>query len=183
MLADTDITPEFSRIIDLAAARTAPQRVEISARAPELAALAARFDLLGLTALSLEGQVTWDPAAKLYSLDGRIGAHATQACVVTLEPVDAAVDAGFRRLYTPVPPRQGRDGTSELVVEAEADDPPDVVPDERLDVGEVAAEQLALALDPYPRKPGAELPQAYSESGAVPEESPFAVLASLKRPQ
>jgi hypothetical protein len=45
------------------------------------------------------------------------------------------------------------------------------------------AEQLALALDPYPRAPGAVLPEA-AEAGTPGEakaESPFAVLESLKR--
>jgi len=47
-----------------------------------------------------------------------------------------------------------------------------------IDLGEAAAEQLALALDPYPRKPG---------SSGVPETpeqeagGPFGRLASLRR--
>jgi hypothetical protein len=45
-------------------------------------------------------------------------------------------------------------------------------------LGEAAAEQLALALDPFPRKPGAEMPGSYagSEGGA------FGELAKLLRP-
>jgi hypothetical protein len=41
-----------------------------------------------------------------------------------------------------------------------------------LDLGEAVAEQLALALDPYPRVPGAELPEIESD----PQERPFAAL-------
>ena len=48
---------------------------------------------------------------------------------------------------------------------------------EQLDLGEAAAEQLALALDPYPRAPDAVLPDIPDE----PEVLPFATLASLRR--
>ena len=46
-----------------------------------------------------------------------------------------------------------------------------------IDVGEAVAEQLALALDPYPRAPGA----SFAEGGESeqPEDSPFKVLAGL----
>jgi uncharacterized metal-binding protein YceD (DUF177 family) len=174
--------PEFSRIVDLLPARTAPLRVEATAAPAECQALATRFGQPGITRLTLGGEISWIPATSLYRLDGRIRAQVTQECVVTLEPLEATIDAGFQRLYTPVPPREDRDGADDLDVDTDADDPPDVLTDEQLDIGEVAAEQLALALDPYPRKPGAEMDGAYSSKGTAPEENPFAVLARLKRP-
>ena len=66
--------------------------------------------------------------------------------------------------------------------EAEDDDPeaPDDIPygGGSIDLGEAAAEQLALALDPYPRRPGAVL----AETTAAADRSPFAALARLQRP-
>lgn len=47
----------------------------------------------------------------------------------------------------------------------------------QIDLGEAAAEQLGLALDPYPRMPGAELPEAEADV----ELHPFARLAGLRR--
>ena len=44
-----------------------------------------------------------------------------------------------------------------------------------LDLGEAAAEQLALSLDPYPRAPGAELPEVATEA----EANPFAALRRM----
>jgi hypothetical protein len=51
-----------------------------------------------------------------------------------------------------------------------------------VDLGEVVAEQLALALDPYPRLPDAvvELPDDPVEE-AEPRPNPFAALARLRR--
>jgi hypothetical protein len=93
-----------------------------------------------------------------------------QNCVVSLEDFSAAVDERFTVRCVP-------DGE-------ESHDPDPEAPDEItyvngvLDLGEAAAEQLALALDPYPRAPGAELP----EIEADPEAHDFDVLAALKRP-
>ncbi|MFC7539628.1 DUF177 domain-containing protein [Siccirubricoccus deserti] len=78
---------------------------------------------------------------------GRFTATVTQACIVTLEPVEQqmAESLAFRLL----PPEQ-----------EEADGPEDLdeiaCPDGVADLGEAVAEQLALALDPYPRAPGAD---------------------------
>jgi hypothetical protein len=51
-----------------------------------------------------------------------------------------------------------------------------------LDIGEIVAEELALALNPYPRKAGLDAPQG-PDGDAVgePPTSPFAALAKLKR--
>ena len=100
-----------------------------------------------------------------------------QSCVVTLEPVRQAVEASLdlRILDEGGVP---------------ADDDPDS-PDEiesaggMVDLGEAVAEQLALALDPYPRAAGAELPEFDPpEEPVAPEPpakpNPFAALAKLK---
>jgi hypothetical protein len=56
-------------------------------------------------------------------------------------------------------------------------DPPDELVGDFVDLGSITAEFLALALDPYPRKPGIsfESPQA-----ADVRDSPFARLAELR---
>ena len=93
-----------------------------------------------------------------------------RTCVVSLDEFEAGVDEKFRLRFVPAG--------------AESDDPDPESEDEVpytgdfLDLGEAAVEQLALALDPYPRKPDAELPAAETE----PPEHPFAALASLRRP-
>lgn len=79
---------------------------------------------------------------------GELDARVVQDCVVTLEPVSQSVREAFAVRFVP----EG---------EETDDDDPDS-PDEvtygggRLDLGEAAVEQLALALDPYPRSPSSE---------------------------
>ncbi len=84
---------------------------------------------------------------------------------MTLESFDALILETFRVLFI-------RAGTETEDLDPEADDE---IPyeDDVIDLGEASVEQLALALDPYPRKPGAELPADVS-GGPL---SPFAALA------
>jgi hypothetical protein len=65
---------------------------------------------------------------------------------------------------------------------SDGDEDPDDLPAEAgaVDMGEALAQQLSLALDPYPRAPGAELPAEATDGGA---HGPFAALAKLKRPE
>jgi uncharacterized metal-binding protein YceD (DUF177 family) len=58
----------------------------------------------------------------------------------------------------------------------DAVDPPDLIEDGIIDLGGYVVEHLALELDPFPRKPGAE----FTPPETDPEPSPFAVLARLK---
>ena len=51
----------------------------------------------------------------------------------------------------------------------------------RIDVGALVEEYFVLAIDPYPRAPGAALPADLAET-ATPTDSPFAVLAGLLDP-
>ena len=53
--------------------------------------------------------------------------------------------------------------------------------DGRIDLGVLAAEFLALGLDPYPRKPGADF--AAPAEADISTDSPFAALRQLARPR
>jgi hypothetical protein len=44
-------------------------------------------------------------------------------------------------------------------------DEPEPLEGDRIDLGEIVAEELALAIDPYPRAPGAELAAAAPAAG------------------
>ncbi len=104
--------------------------------------------------------------------DGSLRAQLHQECVVSLDAFPTSLVEEFAVRFVPL----GREGEA-------ADDPDE--PDELtieagvLELGEATVEQLALALDPYPRKPGAELP---ADPEATPD-NPFAALARLRTRQ
>lgn len=143
------VRPEFSRRIELARLGGHETAYPISAEPAEREALARRFDLLSLDRLDAEIRLR-RVGGGMVRLSGRLRADVVQACVVSLEPVASAIEQDFTLLYGPTQP-----GKSVMVdLEADVAEP---FEGDAIDIGEAAAQQLALALDPYPRAPGARL--------------------------
>lgn len=143
--------PEFSRVVEAESLDRDGTAMTIEADAGERARLAKRFGLLALDSLSASLRLTPEKGGRLVRLEGTLSADVTQSCVVTLEALKTRVETALERLYDTsadaAPP-------AEAAFDVEAQDPPEAAPDGRIDVGEAAAEELSLALDPFPRKPG-----------------------------
>jgi uncharacterized metal-binding protein YceD (DUF177 family) len=171
--------PEFSRIVEQAAWAAATVRRSIEANEAERAALARRFDLVTLG--ELRAEVTFDAAAAgQVRLDGRLTAHVVQSCVVTLNPVESDIAESFTLFFAEEAPPATH--SVDLPIDDEAW--PEPITDGQIDIGEVVAQQLAPALDPYPRAPGASLGGTFGDAGAPPpaRANPFAALARGKGP-
>jgi hypothetical protein len=69
---------------------------------------------------------------------------------------------------------------AEVQLDAGAIDPPEPLTGSVLNLGPLIVEHFVLALDPYPRAPGAVLPPEATDSDDQGEASPFAALAALK---
>ncbi|MEA3014014.1 MAG: hypothetical protein QOD42_2559 [Sphingomonadales bacterium] len=167
--------PEFSRTVRIDTIGEAPRAMEIAADEGERAALAARFGLIGLA--RLEAALTLSRRGAEVAVRGRLAAAVTQACVASGAPVAAEVDAPFDILFRPQPDAEAPEEEIEL---SESEMDVVFVAGAGIDVGEAVAETLALALDPYPRAPGAE--EALRAAGVKSEEEagPFAALAGLR---
>ncbi len=177
MSQEPEPVPEFSRPIARARLGGPVIVEEISATPRERAALARRFGLLGLDLLRATAKI--EPAngadgktgAGLLRLGGHLSAEVSQACVVTLEPVASRVEVDFTLLYSlepgPAPAPVGV-AVAAVVVDPEVDDPPEPLGPGGLDLGEAVAQQLAVALNPYPRAPGAVLAEVPGAPGAAP---------------
>lgn len=140
---------------------------QISAGPDECAALARRFDLLALD--GLEAVLELARTASGIRLAGRIRASGAQACVRTGTPVPFAIEDRLAlRLVEAAPEAE------EIELSAEDLDSEPLAGDV-IDLGEYAAQALALALDPYPRSE-APAPLIISEAAARAAASPFAVL-------
>ncbi len=185
MAASSEPQPEFSRLGPVDRLGEAEITEEISAEPGERAALARRFGMLSLDRLSATLRLERAGARNLVRIAGRLAAEVTQACVVTLEPVSARLEKDFTLLYDlDAATAQGEAvGAREVMVEPEAEEPPESVGPHGIDLGEAVAQQLAIALDPYPRGPGAALPEEprAGAGGVRAAAGPFAALESLKR--
>lgn len=171
---------EFSRPIDIGGLEKRAKTVEITADAGELAALARRFNLVAIAALTATVTLETDEEDQLIHLRGTFAARVTQSCVVTLEPVAAPVEGVLEGAFTTDMDAAG--AVSEMApdtdVEPGEDDLPEILEGDEIDIGEVVAEHLGLHLDPYPRRPGVLFSPKDDEDAA--DESPFAVLGDLK---
>ncbi|GLQ56295.1 YceD family protein [Devosia nitrariae] len=111
---------------------------------------------------------------------GRIEATVVQPCVVTAERVTQEIDEPVDRVFLPTSQRaRGSEPGSETFVDLEGEDPPDYFDGPELDLTELLVETLALAIDPYPRAPGASLESLELDPDDA-ETSPFARLKGLK---
>jgi hypothetical protein len=109
-------------------------------------------------------------------IDGRWRAEVEQICGVSLEPFTTPLDGAFTVRAVPSSSPHAPDQASELTIDLDADDPPDVLDDDVVDLGAYVVEHLALEIDPFPRKPDA----VFEPPAASDDLSPFAALRALK---
>ena len=161
---------EFARPVTLDRLPPGETVHDIAAEPGERAALARRFTLLALDRLVARVRLTRLEGG-LVRLAAELSADVVQECVVSLEPVASRVEDGFTLLYG-----EGREDAGEAVVSGEAElvEP---AAGGVIDIGEAVAQQLSLALDPFPRAAGVAAPIS-PEVDTV--RSPFAVLSRWK---
>jgi uncharacterized metal-binding protein YceD (DUF177 family) len=111
---------------------------------------------------------------------GHVRARVGQTCVVSLDPIENDIDEAIDLIFAP--PEQIPE-LSDLVDEAaesdvEIPDPPEPIVNGVIDLGRLATDALFLAIDPYPRKPGAVFEPLVE--AADPEDHPFAALKALR---
>jgi hypothetical protein len=155
--------PEFHRPLPVDRISLSGFTHRIEATGPERAALAERLGIPALATLVCDFRLRREGQGVI-AADATLQAHLTRLCVLSLDEFAADLALEFRIRFVPAALE-----SEEIDVEAE-----DEVPyaGDRIDLGEAAVQELALALDPYPRKPGAELPEDAPQSAA----SPFAAL-------
>lgn len=168
---DEDSPPspnEFSRIVALEAHRERPVSFAVVASPSECAALARRFDLVRLDTLSGAGEMRSRPGGG-WRLAARLEAKLVQSCVVSLVDIPVTITDEFELDFSPA---VSPDDQGEVDVADSAAEP--FPRDGRLDVGEVVAQQLSLALDPFPRAPGVAWDGG--AEGEAGRQTPFAGL-------
>lgn len=174
--------PELSYKVDVTDIPSTGLRARIEANEEERAKLAKRYGILSLD--SLTAKLELKPWRKRgVAVSGHFTAEVTQACVVTLEPLSARLEEDFKDYFLPEADMGRLAAEAEITVEIEGADP-DPLEGDQIDLGELVAEHVSLAIDPYPRKEGVEFsppPGVESQdSPAEPKENPFAVLEKLR---
>lgn len=166
--------PEFSRLERIDTIGEGARSVSITADAAERSALAARFGLLAVDRLEATFRVQRDAAGVVAR--GEVRASVVQACSVTEEPLPVTVCENVALRFV-----TEQEAAAEEEIELDLD-ALDTMPYDgaAIDLGEAAAETMALALDPFPRGPNAAA--ALRAAGVISEEDakPAGALAGLK---
>jgi len=183
MKNDRDDVP-FSYHVKVGHISANPVEVHVEADASELTALAKTWNVVSVDDLSADLQIArWKRDG--VRIKGRVQAKIVQSCVVTLEPVESAIDESFEQIFVPEGSKLARQPGSdagEMLLDPDGPDLPETFVGDTIDAGEVVAEFAALAIDPYPRKEGIEFSGHIEDCGEDDKKpSAFAVLKDWKK--
>jgi uncharacterized metal-binding protein YceD (DUF177 family) len=165
--------PEFSRLERIDTIGEGEREIAVTATESERAALAERFALKAIDRLEGIFRVRRDAAGVVAR--GTVRAAVVQSCVVTDDALPVSVDEPVALRFIAEHKPEG----DEIELDEDALDTMGF-DGAAIDLGEAAAETMALALDPFPRGPNAAA--ALRAAGVISEEEakPLGALAGLK---
>lgn len=171
-----DPAPEFSFLVDPRRLPTGP--VTLSASEDERAALAVRFDIVGIGRLEATVLLTEERGA--VRAKGQLEAEIVQTCAITGDDLPATIREQVDLRFVPAANHGHAPGAE---VELTADQLDEIEYEgAQFDLGEAIAESLALAIDPYAAGPDAEkVRQAYGLADEGPKGPLAEALARLVR--
>ena len=146
--------------------------------------IAEQLSLISVEKLDFRGKISAQGKNK-WLLTGKLGATATQKCVVTLEAIKCRVDEKIKRIYVPkeeIPSVEKDDGRD---TELELDENLEPLTNS-LDLSMIAQEILALSLPDYPRSNNIDhVSISLGDDEKITErdnkQNPFAILSTLKK--
>lgn len=171
---------EFSRTIAVEGLSLDKVREEtIEATAQECADLAERFGIREISNFKANLTIRRVAGGDTVRVAGDYVADVVQSCVVTLRDVPEHMTGQFETFFSENAPEYN-DEEIDFVFEDD-ESTPEQISNGIIDLGEVAAQYLALDLNPYPRAPGVSLAAQMAENGFKNETTnPFQALESLK---
>lgn len=187
---------EFSFTIAASKIGREPYKVSFEADAQQLAQLARRYDILSVDSLKGTAQLQREGDGMTIAVKGRFTADVTQACVVLLDPVPDHIDEEFEGWFLDESQAKSFKRAKKLRADADIEDPfadedeetmmpaetedPEPVVNGMVDVGELVAQYLSLALDPYPKCEKALAMGPVGDEKDIEKPNPFAVLKDFK---
>lgn len=176
---ENGIKAVFSRVVPLGDfAEALSGRIEATAQEREQ--LAGQFGIESLESFTFDYKLQPAGTDRAH-LSGEIHAALTQACILTLEPVRETVNETVSLDCWPQN-QIGRENAAGPQADPQGlpADPPAPIVKGRINVGALAGEILASAINPYPRKDGVEFAWDDPKDGDGEAFGPFAELAKLK---
>ncbi|WP_438749183.1 YceD family protein [Pararhizobium sp. O133] len=179
-----DEKPAFSYPVKVANISANAVTVHLEANEAERVLLRDQWNVSEVLSLTSDLQIArWKKDG--VKIKGHVKAKIVQACVVTLDPVEAEIDEPVEAIFVPENSRLARiaaTDSGEMILDPEGPDLPDTFTGDTIDVGLTVTEYAALAIDPYPRKAGATFEERVESSQKDDvRPNPFAVLKDWKK--
>lgn len=170
-----EVTPEFSYFVDVNRIPAGGLSVNLQATGEQCQALAHRF---GLPAIhELAAQLNFKRInKKRVRVDATFDAKVEQICVVTLKPFVQQVNDGFSMVFSQEEEASVR--LNEIDLDMNEEDEVEFLQGDKIDAGELVAESLSLALDPFPHAPDATFQAVIDDDDT--DKNAFSVLEKLK---
>jgi uncharacterized metal-binding protein YceD (DUF177 family) len=177
----TDVQGSIPHMVSVARLPHNGMPLKLTANEKERLALAKAHDLVSVQSFTAELLIKkWRKDG--VKITGTVAAGITQNCVVTLEPLASRIENEIDAVFVQEGSKLARPPLSadgEIILDYDGADIPETFSGDAIDVGAVAEEFFGLAIDPYPRKPGAVLEAALEQEPGVLKPSPFAKLLKV----
>ena len=138
---------------------------DITANSEERNALADRFDYISIEKLSAHIDLKYTHETQSIKVQGKLYAEIEQPCRASLRPVAETVKTDFTEIWVM------NEGVFQALTAQEEEESEKVIlliENESINLGEVVAQNLALAADPFPRDPDYEIPSELKSSSRKP---------------
>ena len=182
---------EWSCLIEADDITAEKMRLSITPDKEARANLVRRLGVLGFDSLKADLELRREQGGMVVHVVGHINAVLQQACVVTLDPVEAKVSKAFEAWFadpdqavTLAKAKHDKNvkASGETPILEECEDPEPII-DGKIDLGELVTQHLSLAIDPYPHAEGVHYEFGDDDQQKVPEafkSNPFAKLKDWK---
>jgi uncharacterized metal-binding protein YceD (DUF177 family) len=174
----TDLKSEFSRPVDIERMGDRDHVMTVEASADECLALSNRLGIEKIHDLRARVAIRRMPGGRIHRVSGTLNADIIQACSVTLDAVESHINETFEEAFVKTKVARG-DEPVELELDPEGD-APEPIENGVIDVGEVLAQILSLAIDPYVRSSAAAETGEAGDLEGNATSHPFAGLAELR---
>ncbi len=167
---------DFSYPLKIEDINQGEQTYQLRANKAQLETLREILQIPAVNYFEADIKLTFQKKKGILDVSGEVRAGLTLISVISLDEFKRDYKNDFTVTYD-------TNATYEQIREIDEDiedDVPDIVIDGKIDLGNIAIEQLALVMEDHPRKEGEEF-TSFIEDDTPVKENPFAVLSKLKK--
>ncbi len=167
---------DFSYPLKIEDINQGEQTYKIRANKVQLEVLREILQIPAVNSFEADIKLIFQKKKGILDIKGEVRANLRLMSVISLEEFDKEYKSDFSLIYdTNASYEQIREMDEDI-----EDDVPDIVIDGKIDLGDIAIEQLALVMEDHPRKEGEEFTSIIEDDSEV-RENPFAILSKLKK--